>query len=147
MRQEFVSRHPAKVAVGRPPPHALSDGVVRLRLPAHSDIDRVARYGSDPSLLEGIWIPGPPLGQDLYEWASAFVQGLIAGWTAEGGIHGGGLIVDEREPFLGIVCLVPTSAIAVSLSYGVVPHARKRGIASRAARDGVDCTFASSLPQ
>ena len=49
-------------------------------------------------------------------------------------MHGGGLIVDEREPFLGIVYLVPTSTVTVSLSYGVAPHARQRGIASRAAR-------------
>ena len=108
--------------------------MVRLRIPTRADIDRVVRYGSDPSLLEGIWIPGPQPGQDLHEWASVFVQELIAGWTAQGGIHGGGLIVDEREPFFGIVYLVPTSAVAVSLSYGVAPHARKRGIASRAAR-------------
>ncbi len=117
-----------------PSPRELSDGVVRLRIPTSSDIDRVVHYGSDPSLLEGNWIPGPRPGEDLRGWASAFVQELIAGWTAEGGLHGGGLIVDEREPFLGIVTVVPTSAVAVSLSYGVVPYARKRGIASRAVR-------------
>ncbi len=134
MRQEFVSLHPTKAAVGRPSPRELSDGMIRLRIPTCSDIDRAVRYGSEPSLLEGNWIPGPRAGEDLREWAPAFVQELIAGWTAEGGIHGGGLIVDEREPFLGIVYVVPTSAVAVSLSYGVVPYARKRGIASRAAR-------------
>ena len=121
-------------AVGRPPPRELSDGMVRLRIPTRLDIDRVVRYGSDPSLLDGNWIPGPRPEEGLREWASAFVQELIAGWTTEGGIHGGGLIVDEREPFLGIVYLLPTSAVAVSLSYGVAPYARKRGIASRAAR-------------
>lgn len=138
MRQEFVSLHPANVVVGRQPPRELSGGMVRLRIPTRSDINRVVRYGSDPSLLEGIWIPGPRPGQDLHEWASAFVQELIAGWTAEGGIHGGSLIVDERDPFLGVVYLVPTSAAAVSLSYGVAPYARKRGIASQAVRLAAD---------
>ncbi len=120
--------------MGRLPPRELSDGVVRLRIPTVADVDCVVRYGADPIFLEGTWIPGPRPGQDLHEWASAFVQELLAGWTAEGGIHGGGLIVDEREPFLGITYLAPRSAVAVELSYGVAPHARGRGIATRATR-------------
>ena len=120
--------------MGRLPPRELSDGVVRLRIPTLADIDRVARYSADPLFLEGIWIPGPRPGQQLHEWASAFVQKLLAGWIAVGGIHGGGLIVDEREPFLGITYLAPRSAVALELSYGVAPHARGRSIATRAAR-------------
>jgi len=120
--------------MGRLPPRELSDGVVRLRIPTLADIDRVAQYGADRMLVEGNWIPGPRPGQDLHEWASAFVQELLAGWTAVGGIHGGGLIVDEREPFLGIAYLAPRSAVAVELSYGVAPYARGRGIATRATR-------------
>ena len=134
MRSEIASLHPLKVSIGRPPLRELSDGVVRLRIPTLADIDRVARYGADPMHLEGIWIPGPRPGQDLHEWASAFVQELLAGWTAVGGIHGGGLMVDEREPFLGIIYLAPRSAVAVELSYGVAPHARGRSIATRATR-------------
>ncbi len=134
MRCETASLHPLKVSIGRLPSRELSDGVVRLRIPTLADIDRVAQYGADPLGLEGIWIPGPRPGQDLHEWASAFVQEVIAGWTAAGGIHGGGLIVDEREPFLGIVYLAPRSAVVLELSYGVAPHARGRSIATRAAR-------------
>ncbi len=134
MRCETASLHPPKVSMGRLPPRELSDGVVRLRIPTVADVDCVVRYGADPIFLEGTWIPGPRPGQDLHEWASAFVQELLAGWTAEGGIHGGGLIVDEREPFLGITYLAPRSAVAVELSYGVAPHARGRGIATRATR-------------
>jgi RimJ/RimL family protein N-acetyltransferase len=134
MRREIAPLHPPKVSMGRLPRHEISDGVVRLRLPTRADVDRAAHYGSDPMLLEGIWIPGPRPGQDLYEWASAFVQELRAGWTKVGGMYGGGLIVDEREPFLGIVYLKPTSAVAAELSYGVAPHARGRGIAARATR-------------
>ena len=134
MRSEIASLHPPKLSIERLPPRELSDGVVRLRIPTLADIDRVARYGADPMFLEGIWIPGPRPGQDLHEWASAFVQELLAGWTAVGGIHGGSLIVDEREPFLGIVYLAPSSAGAVELSYGVAPHARGRSIATRATR-------------
>ncbi|HLO17061.1 MAG TPA: GNAT family N-acetyltransferase [Anaerolineales bacterium] len=134
MRQEIVPLHPPKVTVGRQPPDELSDGVVRLHLPTHLDIDRIVHYGSDPSQFEGFWIPGPQPGQDLYEWASTFLQELSAGWTPVGGIYGGGLVVDESEPFLGIAYLAPISAEVVSLSYGVAPQARRRGIASRAVR-------------
>ena len=134
IRREIVPLHLPKVAMGRLPPHELSDGVVRLRIPTLADIDRLVWYGADPLLLEGIWIAGPPPAQDLRAWASAFVQELRSGWTAIGGMHGGGLIVDEREPFLGIAYLAPTSATTVALSYGVAPHARGRGIATRAAR-------------
>jgi hypothetical protein len=105
MKREIVPLHPSKVTVGRQPPDELSDEVVRLRITSPLDIDRVTCYGSDPSLLEGIWIPGPQPRRDLHEWASTFIQGLIAGWTVAGGIHGGGLVVDEREAFLGIVYL------------------------------------------
>src|ERR671933_2816426 len=126
MRYEIASLHPPKVSMGQPPPRELSDGVVRLRIPTVADIDYVVRYGADPMSLEGVWIPGPQPGQELHEWASAFVQELLAGWTAEGGIHGGGLIVDEREPFLGIMYLAPTSEAGMGLSYGVAPHARGR---------------------
>ena len=134
MRREIAPLHSPKVSVGQLPPHELSDGVIRLRIPTHADIDRVARYGADPIFLKGFWIPGLQPGQDVYEWASVFVEELLAGWTVLGGIHGGGLIVDEREPFLGIVYLAPISVVAVELTYGVAPHARGRGIASRAAR-------------
>ena len=82
----------------------------------------------------GIWIPSPRPGQDLRPWASALELDLLAGWSITGGRHAGGLIVDEREAILGTAYLSPTSAVAVGLSYGVVPLARGRGIASRAAR-------------
>ncbi len=134
MRPEIVPLHPPKVTVGRPPPDELSDGVVRLRIPTHLDIDRIVHYGSDPSRLEGFWVPGPLPGQELHEWGSTFIQELIAGWTPVGGVHGGGLVIDEREPFLGILYLASTNAKVVSLSYGVAPQARQRGIASRAVR-------------
>lgn len=134
MRYERASLHPLKVSMGPPPPRELSDGVVRLRTPTVADIDCVVRYGANPMSLEGVWIPSPRPGQGLHEWASAFVQELLAGWTNEGGIHGGGLIVDEREPFLGIMYLAPTSEAGMELSYGVAPHARGRGIATRATR-------------
>ncbi len=134
MRYEIASLHPPKASLGRPPPRELSDGVVRLRIPTVADIDPVVRYGADPLGLESIWIPGPRPGQDLHEWASAFVQELLAGWTAVGGLHGGGLIVDEREPFLGVMYLAPTNQVGMGLSYGVAPHARGRGMATRATR-------------
>jgi RimJ/RimL family protein N-acetyltransferase len=122
-----------KVAVGRPAPaHALSDGVVTLRLPAPGDVEHFVRYGSDRSLLDGIWLV-PPRGADVRAWASAYVSDLNAGWTDAGGDLGGGLIVDAAEPCIGLVNFVPRGPRNVELSYGVAPPWRRRGIASRAA--------------
>ena len=57
-----------------------------------------------------------------------------AGWGPEGSIEGGALIVDEDQPFVGVVDIVPKSERAVELVYGVAPPFRGRGIATRAAR-------------
>lgn len=138
MRRIVSGARTSRRSVGRPAPDRLSDGVVTLRLPADDDVDRLARYGADPALLDGIWISGPPPAGDVRAWASAFLRELAAGWTEAGGIHDGGLIVDEREPLLGLIYVAPVDDDAVELSYGVAPPARGRGIATRAARLATD---------
>lgn len=60
------------------------------------------------------------------------VTELSGGWTDRGGIHGAGFVVDELKPLLGIVLLSPAQNNGVEMTYGVVPSARGRGIATRA---------------
>lgn len=58
---------------------------------------------------------------------------LLAGWTVAGGDHGGGLVIDEREPCVGTVDFLTRAPRVVELTYGVAPPWRGRGIATRAA--------------
>ncbi len=142
MRHEVVPLRPAKRSLGRAPLRLLSDGAVTLRLPVAADVDRAASYAADPTLLEGVWIPGPHPGENSAEWAARFIEELSSGWTTVGGIHGGGLIVDESQPFMGIVYVIPCTEAVVELAYGVAPPARGRGIATRAARIAADWALA-----
>lgn len=134
MRREISRRRTAGIPLGRTPPGLLTDGSVTLRMPCAADVGRLARYGADGTLLADNWIAGPPPGSDLHGWASEVVEEALAGWNDGGGVHGGGLIIDEARPFVGIVYLAPLRADVLELSYGVAPPARGRGIATRAVR-------------
>jgi [ribosomal protein S5]-alanine N-acetyltransferase len=134
MRREVSSSHASHIPVGSPPSDLLTDGVVTLRLAEAIDIARLARYGGNEGLLEGTWVGQPATGADVDEWAFESVEQWRAGWTEQGGIEGGVFIVDEQEPFVGIVFLVPRSRDILELAYGVLPSARGRGIATRATR-------------
>jgi RimJ/RimL family protein N-acetyltransferase len=138
MRREVVPLRSVKRPVGRALPRSLSDGVVTLRLPVAEDVDRAANFAADPALLEGVWIPGPQPGENITEWAARFIEELSVGWTTVGGIYGGGFIVDESRPFVGIVYVIRRAEDVVELAYGVAPPARGRGIATRAARIAAD---------
>lgn len=113
----------------------ISDGLVVLRLPAAADVERLAYYGSDEALLEGIWVSGGgPRAADPLVWAAERLDEFNAGWTNEGGIHGGALVIDAERPFVGLVYFGPVAAGVVELSYGIAPPYRGRGLATRAAR-------------
>jgi RimJ/RimL family protein N-acetyltransferase len=121
--------------VGNPPSGLISDGVVTLRLPAAEDVARLAFYGSDISLLEGVWVSGSgPRNADPLIWAVDRLDEFLAGWTPQGGIHGGALVIDAVQPFVGLVYFGPVAPGIVELSYGIAPPARGRGIATRAVR-------------
>ena len=132
MADEISPRHALKVSAGDPPARPLTDGVVTLRLPRPDDVPCFIRYGSEQELLEGIWIAGPR-DRDVHVWAAEFVEELLAGWTVSGGDHGGGLIIDEREPSVGVVNFLPREARVAEMTYGIAPPWRGRGIATRAA--------------
>jgi [ribosomal protein S5]-alanine N-acetyltransferase len=137
MRREVIARETARRSVGIPPPDRLTDGVVTLRLPDRTDIPILTRYGTDPGLLEGAWIGPHPEG-DPARWAARRIEEMLAGWTEAGSIEGGGLVIDEAAPFVGISEFVPRSPGSLEPAYGVVPSARGRGIATRAMRLATD---------
>jgi len=120
----------------------LADGVVTLRLPAADDVAFLRRWAS-PELLEGVWISGvgPTPIPDADAWAAAIVTDLIAGWSEDGSIHASTLVIDEVEPFVGLVYLTERPNDSIELSYGVAPPFRRRGIATRAARVVSDWLF------
>jgi RimJ/RimL family protein N-acetyltransferase len=132
VRQETSSPRLSGVSVGRTPPHLLTDGCVVLRLPSANDRLRLVAYGRDEKLLEGIWITGPFPDGDLDAWASRVIGEALAGWTDHGGVHGGGLVIDEQQPFAGMLYLAPRDNNGLEVSYGVAPPYRGRGIATRA---------------
>ena len=109
--------------------------MVKLRLPTVEDIARLASFGSDQSLLEGIWVSGGGPGvADPFVWAAQRLAEFNAGWSPQGGLHGGALVIDELQPFVGLVYFGSVAPRVVELSYGIAPPARGRGIATRAVR-------------
>ena len=134
MQQHISKPRTSGISVGRTPPERLTDGHVTLRLPTMSDVPTVAEYASDEKLLDGIWIAGPFPGSDREAWASNVITEARAGWIESGGLHGGGLVIDEEQPFVGLIYLTPSENNVIEISYGVAPPARGRGIATRALR-------------
>lgn len=134
MQRQISRPQTSGISVGRTPPALLTDGRVTLRLPNSNDVRRVAEYGGDEGFLEGTWIAGPFPDSDLDVWASKVITEALAGWTECGGIHGGGIVMDEQHSFVGILYLTPRDNNIIEISYGVAPPARGRGIATRALR-------------
>ena len=63
--------NPPLHSVGNPPSAPISDGVVTLRLPVADDVARLAYFGSNEALLEGIWVSGGGPGvADPLVWAA-----------------------------------------------------------------------------
>lgn len=134
MQQHIHRPRTDGISVERHPPDLLTDGWVTIRLPRSNDVLRVAEYGGNEELLEGIWIAGPFPDSNLTNWANNVITQALAGWTKSGGVHGGGLVIDAAESFVGMIYLTPSGNNGVEISYGVAPPARRRGIATRALR-------------
>jgi RimJ/RimL family protein N-acetyltransferase len=139
MRRDVIRRAIPRRSVGNPPSTPISDGVVTLRLPVAEDVARLASYALEEALLEGIWVSGGgPRAADPLVWATELLDEFNAGWTPQGGIHGGALVIDAAQPFVGLVYFGPVAPGVVELSYGIAPPYRGHGIATRAARLAAD---------
>ena len=123
----------------------LSDGGVIVRLPTVEDIPLLTQYGNDDKLLQDQWVGTPSLGVDTERWASRCVDEWRKGWTKQGSDLGPALIVDERQPFVGVIHCIAHATGTLELLYGVLPTARQRGIASRAVRLVSDWALATGF--
>ena len=112
------------------PDAELSDCVVRLRRWREDDIDCIRQAATDPGIPGGTTVPA------LYtpEAARAFIQRQ---WSRQRNGEGVSLAIADAasDEALGLMWLaVRPQAGVVGIGYWVVPNARRRGLAGRAAR-------------
>jgi ribosomal-protein-alanine N-acetyltransferase len=112
------------------PPHALADGLVRLRPWTDGDLDCVREAGADPRIPDGTTVPRaftPDAGLAWLRRQRARAEsgeGLSLAVTAEG----------EDRALGAAVLMLRTQPGVVGIGYWVVPGARGRGLATRAVR-------------
>lgn len=124
------------------PPPPLADGVVTLRPLALGDAE-THLAGEDEELIR--WLNGGP---GTPERVGAYVRRCLASWEAGGptftfGIRTGAddLLIGTIDVQLAHAALVPGQA---NLAYGLYPHARGHGFATRAV--ALACRFVAALP-
>jgi RimJ/RimL family protein N-acetyltransferase len=107
----------------------IDDGVVRLRLHADSDLDRVAAASLDPEVLRWTRVPEDNTPEAMREW--------IGEWRSAGNRELHLVIVGaEDDRFLGAVG-IPRLDLAegrCEIGYWLAPEARGQGAATRAVR-------------
>ena len=119
------------------PVEGLSDGVVRLRLPAEADVPRIVEACRDPDVSRYTTIPPDYRPSHTVEWMQRGVAGLAAGTD----VHT--VVTDELDgDVLGTISLheINRPASRCVSGYLTAPWARRRGVASRALR--LICGFA-----
>jgi len=115
----------------------IDDGVVRLRLHADADLERVAAESLDPDVLRWTRVPDDNSAAAMREW--------IDEWRAAANeLHL--VIVDARSgEFLGATGIVrfERDERRCEIGYWLAPGARGRGVATRAVRLLAGWIFAS----
>jgi RimJ/RimL family protein N-acetyltransferase len=111
------------------PEDGITDGQVILRIPTEDDIDGLLPAFTDPELRDAGNLPN--FSREEFEASIAHLPGLIASGRlmpmtaldATGDIVGGGILhhLDAERAI-------------VEIGYWVLPHARRRGIATQIAR-------------
>jgi RimJ/RimL family protein N-acetyltransferase len=107
----------------------IDDGVVRLRLHADADLERVAAASLDPDVLRWTRVPEDNSAEAMAEW--------IGGWRSGAGEELHLLIVDaESDELLGAVGIprVERDERRCEIGYWLAEGARGRGAATRAVR-------------
>ncbi|MGD7787909.1 GNAT family N-acetyltransferase [Propionibacteriaceae bacterium Y1700] len=109
----------------------LTDGVVRLRPHAESDIERIVEQCTDPVSLRWTQVPRGYTAAMAREWLTSIAEGWDSGgdqlWAIEA--------VDDAEGrFLGSIDLRPRGAGRAEVGYGLHLEGRGRGLMRRALR-------------
>jgi RimJ/RimL family protein N-acetyltransferase len=117
----------------------LSDGVVTLRMWRPDDAPAVFAACQDPLIARFVPIP-QPYGEDD---ARGFIEMVRREW--EGGDERGFAIVDAVSgDLLGAIARHAPTGHRAMFGYWLAPHARGRGVATRALRLIVDWTLATT---
>jgi len=108
----------------------LSDGVVRLRIPARGDVDAIYTACQDPAIVRFTRVPFPYARAH----AQAFVRNAVHQLRAGTGAHL--VIADPRtDALMGVTGLMlDRSRRAAEVGYWVAPEHRGRQVARRAVR-------------
>jgi [ribosomal protein S5]-alanine N-acetyltransferase len=119
------------------PVQGLTDGVVRVRLPADADVPRIVEACRDPEVSRYTTVPSPYQPPHTVEWMQRGLAGLAAGTDVQA------VIADaDGGDVLGTISLheINRAASRCVAGYLVGPWARQRGVAARALY--VMCGFA-----
>ena len=111
------------------PVEGLNDGVVRLRLPADSDVEAIVEMCRDPAIQRYTTVPPDYRRSHALEWIQRGQAGVAAGTD----LHV--VITDSNDDSpLGTISLheINRPASRCVSGYFVAPWARGRGVATRA---------------
>jgi RimJ/RimL family protein N-acetyltransferase len=119
------------------PVEGLTDGVVRLRLPADADVPRIVEACRDPEVSRYTTVPTNYQPHHTTEWMQRGLAGLAAGTD----VHTVIAAADDSDVF-GTISLheINRTASRCVAGYLIAPSARRRGFASRALR--LVCAYA-----
>jgi RimJ/RimL family protein N-acetyltransferase len=120
------------------PVEGLSDGVIRLRLPADADVPRIVEACRDPEVARYTTVPSPYQPSHTIEWMQRGLAGLASGTDVQTVITE----ASDSADVLGTMGLhdVNRNVGRCVAGYLVGPWARRRGVATRALR--LLCGFA-----
>jgi RimJ/RimL family protein N-acetyltransferase len=120
------------------PVEGLSDGVIRLRLPADADVPRIVEACRDPEVARYTTVPSPYQPSHTIEWMQRGLAGLASGTDVQTVIAE----ASDSADVLGTMGLhdVNRNVGRCVAGYLVGPWARRRGVATRALR--LLCGFA-----
>ena len=116
----------------------IDDGIVRLRLHADSDLERVAAASLDPEVLRWTRVPDDNYAEAMREW--------IGEWHAGPREELHLIVVDAgSDELLGAAGIVrfERDERRCEIGYWLAPAARGRGVATRAVRILAGWAFAS----